>query len=324
MKEEILVFIHSQGEVRYTDIIEHFVKGRECSKATLLKYKGELEAEGKVKKKLDEKTGRPVYYLTAEASSEAKVYISAQAMTNTPLKTLKVLSKSIFQPIQKLEETLGPKKMEQLLSGYTGLRRFLAKPTLQAVSESMSGIILSDLEIDEAYLSKAALELAKEYSDLIHPLIAQRMDGDYVHLNTLFKELTEGTNVPDDMANLLRRLQERFSLEEIQDILTGEELSSKLSSEERHLVYIRLKRFVKELWERHSKWISEQEGFQVHVMLSFDGSMMLRNMSKILEKMPEDVLMRETLGFLIARAKTYVNSHNSYALGKEHESAYDV
>jgi len=302
MKEDILVFIYKRGEVRYMDFIKQFVKGGRCSKATLLKYKAQLQAEGKIKKKLDEKTWRPVYYLSDEASREARVYISAQAMTNTPVKTWKVLPKSFFQivlPIHKIKETLGPEKMEGLISRYTGLRRFLAEPVLQAVSESMSGIILSDLEIDESYLSEAALELAREYSELIQPLMARRMEGAYAYLDTMLEELTGETNVLDDMVNLFRRLHERFGLEEIQDMLTGEELSSELSSEEKHLVHVRLKRFVKELWARWSKWISEQEGFQFHVMLSFDGSLMLRNISNVLEKTPEDMSLREVLKWML-------------------------
>ena len=302
IKEDILVFIYNLGEVRYTDLIEHFVEGDRCSKATLLKYKAELQAEGKVKKKLDEKTERPVYHLSDDASSEARVHMFAQAMTNTHIKTLKELPKSLFRPVHKLEETLGPRRMQRLLSRHTGLRRFLAEPFLQAFSESMSGIILSDLEIDESYLSKRALELAKGYSEFIDPLIARRMDEAYANLDTVLEELTEGANVLDDMGKLFSRLHEKFGLEEIQDMLTGKELSPELSSEEKHLIHVRLKQLIKELWERCSKWLSEQEGFQFHVMLSFDGSLMLRNISNILEKMPEDTLLREALRDMLARA----------------------
>lgn len=295
MKENILVFVYKRGEVRFKDFIDHFVKGGRCSRSTLLKYKCGLEGEGKLKKKISEKTGRPVYYLSDEASSEAQVYMSAETMTSTSPKTFKRLPKVFFQPIHMIEETLGLEKMECVFSGYTGLRRFLAEPAFHAISESTSGFILSDLEIDESYLSKAALELVREYHELVNPLVDRRMYEVCPDLASVLGEVAGGTNVRGDMAKLFRRLHKRFGLEEIQDILTGEKLSSELSSTEKHLICVRLKRLVMEWVERYSKWMSEQKGFRFHVMLSFDGSLMLKKLSNALEKTPEDTWLREVL-----------------------------
>jgi site-specific recombinase XerC len=50
-------------EARYTDLINEFVKGGKLAKATLLNYKKQLEAQGKIKKRINTATNRPVYHV---------------------------------------------------------------------------------------------------------------------------------------------------------------------------------------------------------------------------------------------------------------------
>ena len=69
IKEKILSFVLSVmetgGECHYTHLIRRFVDGGICSKQTLLKYKRELEIEGKLKKRLG-RNGKPYYYIPKE------------------------------------------------------------------------------------------------------------------------------------------------------------------------------------------------------------------------------------------------------------------
>ena len=60
--DEILFFVFKKGEARYKDLINEFVP-RRCAKNTFLRYKIVLENEGKLRKRISEKTGAKVYYV---------------------------------------------------------------------------------------------------------------------------------------------------------------------------------------------------------------------------------------------------------------------
>lgn len=70
VSKELLHFIFREREARYTQLTA-FVRSNDiCSEKTMLKYKNQLEDQGKIKKKISKKTKRPVYYLTAETRDE--------------------------------------------------------------------------------------------------------------------------------------------------------------------------------------------------------------------------------------------------------------
>lgn len=60
---DIWIYIHKKEETKYTDLINEFVKTGKRSKVTILNYKKQLEAAGKIKKRISPKTNRPVYYV---------------------------------------------------------------------------------------------------------------------------------------------------------------------------------------------------------------------------------------------------------------------
>jgi len=60
---DIWIYIYEKGEARYTDLIKAFVDTKKRSKTVLLRYKIQLEAEGKIMKKISATTKRPVYYV---------------------------------------------------------------------------------------------------------------------------------------------------------------------------------------------------------------------------------------------------------------------
>lgn len=67
-------------EVRYTDLIDKFVKTKKCAKQTLINYKLRLESEGKIAKRMSKKTKRPVYYVPEEWKSEVRNSIERREM----------------------------------------------------------------------------------------------------------------------------------------------------------------------------------------------------------------------------------------------------
>ena len=82
--DDVWIFIYRRGEVSFMDLFNHFVgkdeesrrkKRRRCAKQTLLNYKKALENQGKIKKKISKKTGRPVYYIPEEFIQAVKILI---------------------------------------------------------------------------------------------------------------------------------------------------------------------------------------------------------------------------------------------------------
>jgi len=62
-ENDVWIYIHTKGEARYTDLINAFVDTGKRSKQVLLNYKTSLEHSGKIKKKINAQTKRPVYYI---------------------------------------------------------------------------------------------------------------------------------------------------------------------------------------------------------------------------------------------------------------------
>jgi hypothetical protein len=71
-ENSLWIFIYENGEARYTDLIRAFVDTGKRSKATLLNYKTQLEAAGKIAKKISDATKRPVYYVPKRLRREVQ------------------------------------------------------------------------------------------------------------------------------------------------------------------------------------------------------------------------------------------------------------
>ena len=65
-EEEIWLFLADREEVGFSEWQRAFVDSKLMANQTYLNHKKSLEASGKVKKKISEKTGRPVYYIPDE------------------------------------------------------------------------------------------------------------------------------------------------------------------------------------------------------------------------------------------------------------------
>ena len=78
--EDIWIYIYEKGEARYTDLINKFEKTGQCAKQTLINYKLRLEAEGKIARRISEKTKRPVYYVPEEWKQKVKILIENRGM----------------------------------------------------------------------------------------------------------------------------------------------------------------------------------------------------------------------------------------------------
>ena len=76
--DDMWICIYEKGEVGYTDLLRAFEGKR--SKTVLLSYKKQLEATGKIRKKLGEVTKRPVYYVPDEMKDEVKLLIERRGL----------------------------------------------------------------------------------------------------------------------------------------------------------------------------------------------------------------------------------------------------
>ena len=77
---DVWIYVYEKGETRYTDLIRAFVDTGKRSKTVLLNYKKQLEAAGKIKKKLSEATNRPVYYVPDEMIDEVKLLVEKRGL----------------------------------------------------------------------------------------------------------------------------------------------------------------------------------------------------------------------------------------------------
>ncbi len=99
--KEILDFTRKHGSVRWSEYEKEFVESGKCAHSTLVRHIKRLLDLGKLKKILDESTGRPVYFVPEAHGKEhelpmAKVkleegvkktyVIAAYAMTNPHIK----------------------------------------------------------------------------------------------------------------------------------------------------------------------------------------------------------------------------------------------
>ena len=78
--DDIWIYIYEMREARYTDLISKFVKTKKCAKQTLINYKLRLESEGKIAKRISEKTKRPIYYVPDEWKGEVRNLIERRGM----------------------------------------------------------------------------------------------------------------------------------------------------------------------------------------------------------------------------------------------------
>lgn len=56
------------------------LKIKRCAKQTFMNYKNQLEAAGKLKKRISERTGRPIYYVPEEYEKEVRLLIDRQKL----------------------------------------------------------------------------------------------------------------------------------------------------------------------------------------------------------------------------------------------------
>jgi hypothetical protein len=77
---DVWIYVYEKGEARYTDLIKAFVDTGKRSKTVLLNYKKQLEAAGKIKKKLSEVTNRPVYYVPDEMKDKVKLLVEKRGL----------------------------------------------------------------------------------------------------------------------------------------------------------------------------------------------------------------------------------------------------
>jgi len=78
--DDVWIYIYEKGEARYTDLINKFVETRKCAKQTLINYKLRLESEGKIAKRISERTQRPVYYVPKGWEQEIKILMERREM----------------------------------------------------------------------------------------------------------------------------------------------------------------------------------------------------------------------------------------------------
>ena len=95
--DDVWIYIYERGEARYTDLIKRFVDKKKCAKQTMLNYKLRLEGEGKIAKKMSERTGRPIYYVPDRWKVEVKNLIDKRKMKE-------ILDKMTPEEFQELKE----------------------------------------------------------------------------------------------------------------------------------------------------------------------------------------------------------------------------
>jgi len=114
--EDIFLFVYKKGESRYTDLIKEFVKPHKCAKQTMINYKKQLQAAGKLKKRISEKTGRPVYYVPDEFKEEAENILKKRQLhdyvNNADMEDLEYL-RTVYEILQSENKKL-KKELEEL------------------------------------------------------------------------------------------------------------------------------------------------------------------------------------------------------------------
>ena len=121
---DVWLFVGEKGEASYTDLIKEFVNSKKCSKQTLLNYKKTLEKEGKLKKRLSEKTGRPVYYVPLEFEKDIE---SLKIMRDFNRKLENMSPTEQGEYIRCLEKAVKLYRIEHLLKELSEAHAFPAK-----------------------------------------------------------------------------------------------------------------------------------------------------------------------------------------------------
>jgi len=141
--EDILIFVLEKEEARYKDLIKAFVDAGKCSKQTFLNYKLSLEASGRLRKKLSQETGRPVYFIPEEAKSEVEALLERRRfntkidkMTPKEIKNLMkmldaarslLIRRKISDAMDKGQEYI---TLRELLQTYDEIKREAARPKI--------------------------------------------------------------------------------------------------------------------------------------------------------------------------------------------------
>ena len=96
LDEEILDFIRKRGTVSWSELEEEFVKSGKRSHGTLVYRIGKLRASGKVDKRLDKSTGRPVYFVPEEHKEEHKLPLAKVKLEDGVKKTYVIAAYAVM------------------------------------------------------------------------------------------------------------------------------------------------------------------------------------------------------------------------------------
>jgi len=94
VEDEMLAFIKRKPR-RWKELEEEFVKKRGYSKGKFVNHFKILKKTGKIKKRLDEETGRPIYYVPAEFAEEAEKAKFKEDIHKTPLEKVIVTASDL-------------------------------------------------------------------------------------------------------------------------------------------------------------------------------------------------------------------------------------
>lgn len=144
--EDIWLFIGERGNVSYTDLIREFVNSGKCSKQTLLNYKKALEKDGKIKKRLSEKTGRPVYYVPREFD---KIIESLKIMRDFNCKLANMSPTEQGEYIRCLEKAVKLYRIKNLLEVLGGLGQGPSFPAKALCEKLLKMQVLKKTQIIE-------------------------------------------------------------------------------------------------------------------------------------------------------------------------------
>lgn len=144
-KEDLFLFV-GKGEKRYKELIAF--GGSRISKNTLLKYKGELEREGKLKKKIN-KDGKIVYYVPEEYHRELEALERRRRLQSEVNGLIKNYGEEV---VKKLVEEVDHLKRELMI------KELERRPLPRIVLEKMVG--------EEARSFKNMFELVGTIEDL--------------------------------------------------------------------------------------------------------------------------------------------------------------
>ena len=130
--EDVFLFVYRKGEVRFTDLINEFVESHKCARQTLINYKTHLEDSKKIKKKISEKTRRPVYYVPPNCKEEAEI-LRAKEQLHGQIEAA--------DP-EKLKYIMGIEAQRRFYSIYSRLASPIIKETTDKKHQELRNLIL--------------------------------------------------------------------------------------------------------------------------------------------------------------------------------------